>query len=132
MSRSWQTIDDFEHARTGTSALGTPLASTRVSHSGRRHRLGSRRSAAAPKLLVIDLIAEHDVEAHEEFSREGDSGLGPSAAVQYGEVATTKIIVGAGGERSRLSKHPPEQGIPLLGDLPQPLFVSRNSSPFPV
>src|SRR4029453_17304967 len=55
------------------------------------------RAAAPPKLLIVDLIAKHDIQADEELAREGDFGLGPPASMQDGEVTAPKLVVGARG-----------------------------------
>jgi hypothetical protein len=39
------------------------------------------------------------------------------------EVATPQLGVLTGGERSGLAQHPAEQGVALLGDLAEALFV---------
>jgi len=43
------------------------------------------------------------------------------------EVATPQLVVVTGGERRRLAQHPAEQGIALLGDLPEALLVSGRA-----
>jgi|RhiMetStandDraft_4_1073278.scaffolds.fasta_scaffold45942_1 hypothetical protein len=55
------------------------------------------RAAAPPKLLIVDLIAKHDIQADEELAREGDFGLGPPASMQDGEVTAPELVVGARG-----------------------------------
>jgi hypothetical protein len=64
------------------------------------------RAAAPPKLLIVDLIAKHDIQADEELAREGDFGLGPPASMQDGEVTAPKLVVGARGLGGRLAQHP--------------------------
>jgi hypothetical protein len=86
----------------------------------------SGQSAATPKLGIVDLIAEHDVEADEEFPCECDPGFGPSAAMQNREVAAPKIVVRAGGERRRLAEYPAEERAALLSDVSEPLFIGRG------
>jgi hypothetical protein len=53
-----------------------------------RHLLPSRRPAAPAEFLVVNLIAEHDVEPHEQFPGNGDDGFGAAAAPKQGEVVT--------------------------------------------
>src|SRR5262245_24602111 len=72
------------------------------------------RAAAPPKLLIVDLIAKHDIQADEELAREGDFGLGPPAAMQDGEVTAPKLVVSARGLGGRLAQHPAEQRVALL------------------
>ena len=85
--------------------------------------MGSGRPAAAPEFLVVNLIAQHDVETHEELAGQGDLGLGPAPSMQDAEVAAPQLVVRPGGERSGLAQHPAEQGVALLGDLAESLFV---------
>src|SRR5262245_25650514 len=120
MSRSWQTMDDSENARTGPSALGSRPATARALPGRRR---GPRRATASAKFLVVDVIAEHDVEAHQERPGEGHPGLGSSATVQYREGAAPQIVVRAGGEGGGLAEDPAEERVALLGDLAEALFV---------
>ncbi len=123
MSRSSQTIDHLENARTGTSALGSGPRSGRALHDGHREWMGSGRPAAAPEFFVVNLIAQHDVETHEELAGQGDFGLGPAPSMEDAEVAAPQLVVRPGGERRGLAQHPPEQGVALLGDLAESLFV---------
>ena len=67
------------------------------------------RAAAPPKLLIVDLIAKHAIQADEELAREGDFGLGPPASMQDGEVTAPELVVGArslGGASFRNSSSP--------------------------
>src|SRR6185503_3934259 len=69
VSRSWWTINHPENARTGTSALGTRGPSARRLRGGRGDGINcdarAPHAAAAPELLVVDLVPKHDVEANE-------------------------------------------------------------------
>ena len=87
----------------------------------------SGRLAAPAKLLIVDLIAEHDVEANKKCAGERDFRFGPSASMPDREVAAMQIVVCAGGERGGLAQHPAEEGIALLGDLAESLFVGRGA-----
>ena len=69
----------------------------------------SGRAAATPKLGIVDVITEHDVEAHEELAGEGDPGLGPAAAMQNREVAASQILIGPVREGRGLAEHPAEE-----------------------
>ena len=93
VSRSWQTIDDPENARTGPSAWGDRSAIARALFDGEGRVPGRSRAPASAKLLVVDLVAEHDIETHEELTSKGDFRLGPAATLPNGEVATPKIVV---------------------------------------
>src|SRR5215467_13517697 len=84
------------------------------------------RAAAPPKLLIVDLIAQHDIQTDEELAREGDFGLGPPAAMQDGEVTAPELVVGARGLGGRLAQHPAEECVALLGDFAEVLLVGRG------
>ena len=87
---------------------------------------GRSRAPASAKLLIVDVIAEHDIETHKELTSEGDFRLGPAAPLQDGEVATPKIVIRTRGQRGRLAQDPAEERIPLFGDLAEVLFVGRG------
>ena len=123
MTRSWQTIDHSENARTGPSALGSRLAAPCALHE-RRRRPG--RLSAPAKFFVVDLITEHEVETHQELAGESDPGLRPPAAVQDREVAAPQIVVRPGGKRSGLAQDPAQERVALLRNRPESVFVSRS------
>src|SRR5262245_61543102 len=89
MSRAWQTIDNPENARTGPSAWGSSAMARALPH-GHGRVLGARHSPTPAKLLIVDLVAEHHTEAHEEFAGESDFRLRAAPAMQNGEVAAPK------------------------------------------
>src|SRR4029453_10172614 len=126
IGRSWKTIDDPENANTGTSALGNCLRWKRWSHGGGHRSIVAGGMAAPAKLRIVDLIAKHDVEAHEELTGEGNFRLGPAAPMQYREVAAAKVVVGTRGQRRCLAQHPAEESVALLGDLAEMLLVGRG------
>ena len=95
-------------------------------HGGRNQARGSRRTAPAAELVVVNFIAEHHVEADEELAGEGDLGLGPTESMQDREVPPPQVLIGAGGERGGLAQDPTEERVALLGDLADPMFVSRR------
>ena len=86
---------DSENAHAGTSALGSRASFAERLHGGCERPSGPRGATPAAELVVIDLIAEHNVEADEELAGERYSRLGTAAAMQDGEVAAAKIVVGA-------------------------------------
>ena len=69
-----------EHARTGTSAVG---GSRQSATSLRR---GRGRPAPPPELVIVDLIAQHNKQPHEELAGDGDFGLRASAAMHEREI----------------------------------------------
>src|SRR5262245_37907181 len=114
------TMNDLEHARTGTSAVGCPPA--RALGGGDRRR----RAAAAPKFGVVDLVAQHDEEPHEELTRDGDPRLGPAAAVAQRAVGAFEIDVEPRRVGSRLAKNPTEQRAALFGDMAEAILVGGS------
>jgi hypothetical protein len=126
MSRSWQTIDDPENARTGPSALGRRLATARALCDRHGRVLGAGGTAAPAELLIVDLITEHDIQAYEELAGQGHFGLRPPASLQDGEVAAPQIVIRPRGQGRRLAQHPAKERITLLGDLAEVVFVGRS------
>jgi len=110
-------MNDLEHARTGTSAVGRP----RVRALAGRNRRG--RAAAAPKFGVVDLVAQHDEEADEELARDGDPGLRAAAAMAQRAVGAFEIGVETRGVRGGLAEHPAEQRAALFGDMAESILI---------
>src|SRR4030095_4091435 len=126
VSRSWQTIDDPENARTGPSAWGRRLATARALCDRHRRMLCAGRTAAPTELLIVDLIAEHDIQAYEELAGQGHFGLRPPASMQDGEVAAPQIVVRPPRQGRRWAQPPAKERITLLGDLAEVVFVGRS------
>src|SRR4029450_8785359 len=126
MSRSWQTIDHPENARTGPSVSGGRLATARAlcDCHGRVRCAGG--AAAPAELLIVDLITKHDIQAYEELTGEGHLCFRPPASMQDCEVAAPKIVVRPRGQWRRLAQHPAKERITLLGDLAEVVFVGRS------
>jgi hypothetical protein len=83
MSRLWQTIDHRGNAPHCTVCLGNLPGDGRSVMGRRRRRVRvAVRPNAPTKLLIVDVVAEHDKETHEELAGEGDFGFGPSASMQ--------------------------------------------------
>src|SRR5687767_13455408 len=83
VSRSRATINHPENARTGTVAVrprrrSRPLR-PRLHRSARQFEATAWRSASAAELVVIDLIAQHDVEPDEQAPRQRHLRFGPAA-----------------------------------------------------
>src|SRR6266852_9636689 len=79
-----------------------------------RHLLPSRRPAAPAELLEVNVIAEHDVEPHEQFPGNGDDGFGAAAAPKQGEIVTFEVNFRVGGDQAGLAQDEAEQGTALL------------------
>jgi hypothetical protein len=114
-----------ENARTGTSALGSGPGTGALHDGGGASRLVARAAAAA-ELVVVDTITEHDVEPDKKFAGERDFCLGSAASMQDGEVARSKIIIGASREERGLTEDPAEECAALLSDLAEVVFVGRR------
>src|SRR5262245_62816140 len=99
------TMSDLEHAHTGTSAEGPPCARALA---GDRHG----RTSAAPKFGVVDVIAQHDEEPHEELAGNGDPRLRAAAAVAQVRLRSTssRAAWGAAWPRTQRSSE-----LPCLG-----------------
>jgi hypothetical protein len=110
-------MNDLGHARTGTSAVGRPRA--RALPSGDQ----CGRAAAAPKFGVVDVIAQHDEQAHEELAGDGDPGLRAPAAMAQREVGAFEISVEPRGVGGRLAEDPAEQRAALFGDMAEAILV---------
>ncbi len=110
-------MNDLEHARTGTSAVGRTRA--RALPGGDRRR----QAAAAPKFGVVDVVAQHDEEADKELARHCDPGLRAPAAVAQCEVGAFEIGVEPRRVGGRLAEDPAEQGAALFGDMAEAIFV---------
>jgi hypothetical protein len=110
-------MNDLEHARTGTSAVGRPRA--RALPGGDRRG----RAAEAPKFGVVDVVAQHDEEADEELARDSNSGLRAPAAVAQRAVGAFEIGVEPRGVEGRLAEDPAEQRAALFGDMAESIFV---------
>jgi hypothetical protein len=82
--------------------------------------------ATATEFDVVDLVTQHDVEAHEQLPGDGDFRFRPSVPIQHGTVQTFEIGIGADGDVAGLAKHEAEQRVPLLRDVAQPVLVGRR------
>jgi hypothetical protein len=80
-------------------------------------------SASAAEFVVVDLIAQHDVEPDEEAPGQRDLRFGPAAAPEDREVDALETGIAAGRERCRLAEYPAQERAALLADVPQPVLV---------
>ena len=108
VSRSWQTINHPENARTGTCAIGpTPRRGVALRRAERRDSCADAGgSATTAEFLVVNLITEHDVEANEQPAREGDFRLRASPPAQNARVATLEIGIALARRAGRLGRAP--------------------------
>src|SRR2546422_8668213 len=101
-------MNDLEHARTGTSAVGRTRA--RALAGGDRRR----RAAAAPKFGIVDVVAQHDEEGNEELGRDRESGLRAPAALGRREGGACEIGGEARGGWGRPGGEPGEERAALF------------------
>src|SRR5215467_16038804 len=112
-------MNDPEHAPTGTSALGPGIQFTIPS----RRSQGERPTAASAELVVVDLIAQHNEQPHEELPGDRDLGLGTAAPMHEGEIGAFEVGIHAGGMRRGLPQDEAEERTALLGDVAEMMFV---------
>jgi hypothetical protein len=104
VSRSPATINHPENARTGTVAVrptgrSQPLR-PRLHRSARQLGAIASGSASAAELVVVNLIAQHDVEPNEQAPGQGHLRFGPAAPPEDCEVdalraASPRVASGA-------------------------------------
>ena len=100
-----------EHARTGTSAVGG------ARQSAPSLRRGRRRPAPPAELVIVDLIAQHNEQPHEELAGDGDFGFRAPAPMDQGAVASLEVGIHAGGMRGGLPEGEAKEWAALLGDV---------------
>ena len=66
-----------EHARTGTSAVGREIQAATSLPRGD----GGSPTPAPLELVIVDLVAQHNEEAHEQLASDGDFGFGAPASM---------------------------------------------------
>jgi len=118
VGRSRATINHPENARTGTVAVRPPGSSRRsrprLHRNARRLEARTLGTASAAELVVVNLIAQHDVEPDEEAPGQGHLRFGPAAPPKDGEVDALERRIAAGRERSRLAKDPAQERAALF------------------
>src|SRR6266851_7893001 len=112
-------MDNPEHARTGTSAVGRGIQSATSLPRGD----GGSPMPAPLELVIVDLIAQHNEEAHEQLTRDRDFGFGTSAPMYEGEVGSLEVDIHARGMRGGLPEGEAEQCAALLGDVAEVVFI---------
>src|SRR5882724_13082114 len=94
-----------EHARTGTSAVGREIQSATSLPRGD----GRSQTPAPLELVIVDLVAQHNEEAHEQLASDRDFGFGATASMHEGEVGALEVDVHARGMRGGLPEGEAEQ-----------------------
>ena len=100
-----------------------PLGRPSIRDSLRRSD-GGHSTPAAVELIVVDLVAKHDEQSHEQLPGDRDLGFGTPAAMHKGEVGAPEVGIHAGGMRRGLSEREPEERAALLGNVAEVIFVS--------
>src|SRR5712692_3997281 len=112
-------MNDPEHARTGTSALGRWIQSATSLRGG-----DSGGPTPAPaELVIVDLVAQHNEQPHEQLAGDRDFGFGASAPMDEGEVGALQVGIHARRMRRGLTKDEAEERAALLGDVAEVIFV---------
>ncbi len=71
-------------------------------------------TAPAAEFVVIDLVAQHDVEPDQQPPGECDLGLGPTTSPEDRDIDALEEGIAAGREGSRLAEHPAQGALPCL------------------
>ena len=96
---------------------------------GHRDPRSRRLGFAAPaEFGVVDAIALHDVQPHQEGTSDGDLRPRLAAAVENAVVELLEIRIHAQCCVSGLAEHVPQQTIALLGDAAQVVFPGRGGN----
>src|SRR5262245_22572265 len=80
---------------------------------------GGSPTPAPAELVIVDLIAQHDEQSHQQLPGDGDFGLGASTPMDEPEVGSLEIGIHAGRMRSGLTEGEAEERAALLGDVPE-------------
>ena len=127
VSRSCATIHHPENARTGTGAVRPTRRSRRV--PPRLHRNTGWLEAGVPgpaptaELVVVEVVAPHDVEPDQQAPRQRDLRFGPAAAPEDREVDALELGIASGRQRSGRAEPPAHEGAALLADVSQAVLV---------
>src|SRR4029453_1407234 len=84
---------------------------------------GGHLPPAATELVVVDLVAQHDEQPHEQLPGDRDLGFGAPAPMHDREVGSLEVDIHAGGMRRSLTEGEPEQRAALLGDVAEMILV---------
>ena len=112
-------MNHSEHARTGTSAVGRWTQSATSLPRGD----GESPTPAPLEFVIVDLIAQHNEQPHEELAGDGDFSFGTPASMHEGEGGPLEIGIHARGMRGGLPEGEAEQRAALLGDVAEVIFI---------
>jgi len=89
-------------------------------------RRDNGRPPAAPELVIVDVVTQHDEEPHEELAGHGDFRLGAPAPLRQGAIRAGELRIEARGMGGGLAEDKPEERTALLGNLAEPVLVGRG------
>src|SRR5712692_4829572 len=78
---------------------------------------GGYPTPPAAELVVVDLVAQHDEQAHEQFPSDRDLGFGAPAPMHDRKVGALEVDIHAGGMRRGLTEDEAEKRAALFGDV---------------
>ena len=97
-----------------------------------RFRISSRQGRgghlppAATELVVVDLVAQHDEQPHEELPGDRDFGFGAPTPMDEREVGAPEVGIDAGRMRRGLTEGEAEERAALLGNVTEVILVGRS------
>jgi hypothetical protein len=84
---------------------------------------GGHPTPAPAELVVVDLVAQHNEQSHEQLPGDGDFGFGTPAPMHDREVGSLEVDIHAGRMRRGLPEGETEERAALLGDVAEVIFV---------
>src|SRR5262245_23390748 len=100
-----------------------PWDGLRTAVSLRRRESGQPTPTTA-ELVVIDLVAQHDEQPHEQLPSDGDFGFGTSTSMDEREVGSPEVGIHAGRMRRRLTEDQAAERAALLADVAEGILCS--------
>ena len=107
---------------TGTHAVGQG----RSCATGLHRDEGGSATPPSAEFVVVDLIAQHDKQPHEQLPSNGHFGLGASTAMNEREVSAPEVSIHAGRMSRGLTESEAEQRAALLSDVTEMVFIGRG------
>ena len=84
---------------------------------------GGHPTPAAAELVIVDLVAQHDEQSHEQLPGDRDLGFGTPAPMHDREVGSLEVDIHAGRMRRGLPEDEAEERAALLGDVAEVILV---------
>ena len=86
---------------------------------------GGHSPPAAAELVVVNLVAQHDVQPHEELPGDRDLGVGAPAPMHDREVGSLEVDIHPSGMRRGLPEGEAEERAALLGNVAEVIFAAE-------